>query len=104
MKGVKQIQIYLINNAWKHGSKIFCIGSNAECYSINYDHATTPEFVNLLKNPKKPHEAYPTYPWVLFTNYEVIDKELFGSTAILNICQLYFTCCPSISHYYSGRS
>ena len=86
MKGVKQMRVYLIDNARKYGPKIFSISCDAECYSTNYDRATTPEFVDLLKNPKKPHETYPTYPRLLFTNYEVINRELFGSTAILNVC------------------
>ena len=94
MKVIKQMQIYLINNAQKYGPKILCIGCNAECYSTNYDCTTIPEFVSLLKNPKKTHNTYPTYPQVLFTNYEVIDKELFGSIAILNVCWLSFTYPP----------
>ena len=76
---------YLIDNVRKNGRKIFCIGPAAECYDTNYDRSMVPEFTELLKNPKKPQEPYPTYPQVLFTNYEVVDKELFGSTAILNV-------------------
>ena len=52
------------------------------------------KFFNLLKNPKKPDKTYPAYPQVLFTNYEVIDKELFDSTTILNICWLSSTYPP----------
>ena len=80
------MRIYLIDNARKHAPKIFPAGPNAECYATNYDRSTVPEFVDLLKNPKKPQEAYPTYPRVLFTNYVVVDKELFRSDAILNVC------------------
>jgi hypothetical protein len=86
MKGVKQLRTYLVDNVRKHGPKIFCINPKAECYASSYDRSTTPEFVDLLKNPKKPLDAYPVYPRVLFTNYEAIDKELFGSIAILNVC------------------
>ena len=88
MKGIKQMRIYLIDHAWKHGPKIFGLSAKAEYYVMNYDCSTTPEFVKLLKSSKKLDEIYPMYPWVLFTNYEVIDKELFGSGAILNVCVL----------------
>ena len=103
MKGVKQLQIYLINHAQKHGPKIFCLGVKAEYYVTNYNCSTTPEFVELLKSPKKPDKLYSIYPQVLFTNYEVIDKELFGSGAIYIKCT-----CPCItqnySHYHINRS
>ena len=85
MKGVKQMRIYLIDHSRKHGPKIFGLSAKAEYYAMNYDRSTTPEFVELLKSPKKPDEIYPMYPRVLFTNYEVVDKELFGSSAILNV-------------------
>ena len=85
MMGVKQMRTYLIDNVRKHGSKIFHIGPAAECYATNFNRSTVPEFVELLKNPKKPDDPYPAYPRVLFTNYEVVNKELFGSTAILNV-------------------
>lgn len=86
MKGVGQMRIYLVDNVQKNAPKIFHLDPRQECYATNYDRLAVPVFVDLLKSPKKPHEAYPTYPRVLFTNYEVVEKELFGSVAILNVC------------------
>jgi hypothetical protein len=44
-----------------------------------------PAFANLLKDPKKPNEEYAVFPPVLFTNYEVVKTELFGSAALLKV-------------------
>ena len=85
MKGVKQMRTYLIDGVRKHGSQIFCTGLPGEYYTTNYNRSAVPRFVELLGSPKKPDEVYPAYPRVLFTNYEVVEKELFGSTAILNV-------------------
>lgn len=82
------MRTYLIDIVRKHAPMIFCIDCRAECYAARYDRTTTPELADLLKNPKKPQETYPTYPRVLFTDYNVVEKELFGSTAILNVRQL----------------
>ena len=79
------MRTYLIDNVRKHAPKIFHISPEAECYSSDYDRSATQAFVDLLKSPKKPQETYPVYPRVLFTNYKVINKERFGSTAILNV-------------------
>jgi hypothetical protein len=87
MKGVRQIRTYLIDNARKYGPKIFGLDLKADYYSTEHDRSTVPVFVDLLKNPKKPQEPYPMYPRVLFTDYKVVDKELFGSTAILNVSE-----------------
>ena len=87
MQGVGQMRSYLIDNVRKNATKIFHgLGVEAECYSSSYDRSTTPVFVELLKSPKKPDETFATFPRVLFTNYEVVDRELFGSIAILNVC------------------
>ena len=85
------MRTYLIDNVWKHAPKIFRISPEAECYSSDYGHSAIQVFVDLLKSPKKPQETYPMYPRVLFTNYKVIDKELFGSIAILNVCYYHPT-------------
>jgi hypothetical protein len=99
MKGVKQMRTYLIDTVWKSAPAIFSIGSVTDhnSYSTHYDRSTIPAFVDLLKSPKKPQEEYPTYPWVLFTNYEVVNEELFGSSAILNVCLFH----PLGFNYYS---
>jgi hypothetical protein len=83
------MRIYIIDNVRSHAFNIFRLSSNPECYKTAYDRSTTPEFVDLLKNPKKPDKAFPPHPRVLFTNYEVVDKELFGSVAIQNVCRLH---------------
>ena len=87
MKGAKQMRSYLIDTVRKHASVIFSIESAADSkyYSAKYDRSMMPVFSNLLKSPKNPNEEYPTYPRVLFTNYQVIEEELFGSHAILNV-------------------
>ena len=81
------MRIYLIDTVRKHASPIFSIKSvtDSECDSTRYDHSTAQVFANLLKSPKKPEEEYAMYPRVLFTDYEVVDTELFGSHAILNV-------------------
>ena len=89
MKGVKAMRIYVIDTVRKSASKIFSVPSATDntYYATSYDRSTVPAFVDLLKSPKQPHEAFAIYPRVLFTNYEVVDKELFGSSAILNVSQ-----------------
>jgi len=91
MKGVQQMRIYLIDTVRKKASEIFFIDSAKEnqYYSANYDRSTIPALTDLLKSPKKPNEQYAMYPRVLFTNYEVVNEELFGSHAILNVSQLH---------------
>ena len=91
MKGVGQMRIYLIDTIRKHASTVFGLGPMVDSgwYSSGYDRATVPLFTDLLKSPKKPHEVYPAYPRVLFTDYEVVDRELFGSAAILNVSRLH---------------
>ena len=56
-----------------------------EQYSADYDRSEIPAVADLLKSPKRLNEQYTLFPRVLFTNYEVVDKELFGSSAILNV-------------------
>ena len=87
MKGTKQMRSYLIDTVRKHASTIFSIESVADSkyYSAKYDRSMMPVFADLLKSPKNPGEQYPTYPRVLFTNYQVTEEELFGSHAILNV-------------------
>ena len=87
MKGVRQMRTHLIDNVQKKASEIFSINSVKDnyCYSASYDRSTNPVLADLLKSPKKPNEEYPVYPRVLFTNYEIVNEELFGSCAILNV-------------------
>jgi len=88
MKGTKAMQTHIINTVRKNGSKIFSIPSMTDAhYSTTYDRSMVPAFLDLLKSPKQPNEAYATFPRVLFTNYEVADEELFGSSAIVNVSQ-----------------
>ena len=91
------MRIYLIDTVRKNAPAIFSIKSvtDNECYSKGYDRSTIPALANLLKSPRKQHEEYATFPRVLFTNYEVIEEELFGSPAILNVgqfCLVDFSC------------
>lgn len=79
------MRTYLIDNVRKHAPKIFAIDSRLEWYSANFNRSSMPELVKLLKNPKQPDETYPLHPRVLFTDYEAIEKDLFGSVAILNV-------------------
>lgn len=90
------MRTYLIDHVRKHASLILSIGSQPEWHYTNYDRSTAPELVDLLRNPKKPNEDYPTYPRVLFTNYTVVEKELFGSAAIANV---FYCHSPLISPY-----
>ena len=86
MKGVKQLQIYLINHAQKHGPKIFCLGVKAEYYVTNYNCSTTPEFVELLKSPKKPDKLYSIYPQVLSQTMKSLTRSCFAVVPyILNV-------------------
>lgn len=87
MKGIQQMQIYLIDTVQKKASEIFFIDSTRESqyYSANYDHLTISVLTDLLKSSKKLNKQYTIYSQVLFMNYEVVNKEPFGSHAILNV-------------------
>ena len=86
LKGAKDFRGYLINNVRDEAPAIFSIDSvTKEQYSASYDRTGMPAITDLLKNPKKPGEEYALYPRILFTNYEVIDAELFGSPAIMKV-------------------
>ena len=90
LKGAKDFRGSLIDNVRKRATDIFSINSvTAECYSTGYDRSQIPAITDLLKSPKKPDEQYALYPRVLFTNYEVVDAELFGSSALLKVSQFY---------------
>lgn len=87
MKGAGNFRSYLIDNVCKNAVEIFSIPSvtKAQSFSANYDRSQTPDIVNLLRDPTQPDGQYGTYPWVLFTDYECVDTELFGSSALLKV-------------------
>ena len=87
MAGAKSARTALIDIMRKNASRIFAIRSvtDIEMYAKSYDRSTDPVFANLLKSPKNPDETYAMYPHVLFKNYEVNNRGLFGSIAILNV-------------------
>ena len=89
LKGAKDFRGSLISNVRNEAVAIFAIDSATKLdYSIGFDRSTKPAIVDLLKSPKKPDEQYALYPRVLFTNYEVTNTELFGSSALLKVTQL----------------
>ncbi|KAF9793538.1 hypothetical protein BJ322DRAFT_1017019 [Thelephora terrestris] len=87
MMGAKSARTALIDTVRKNASRIFAIRlvTDVEMYAKCYNRSTVPVFANLLKSPKNPDETYATYPCILFKNYEVDNRGLFGSVAILNI-------------------
>lgn len=98
IKGAKNFRSALIDSVRKSAVEIFSIDSvtKLQCYSANHDRSQIPEIVNLLKNPNKPDSEYALHPRVLFTNYEVVELELFGSSALLKAglsCFVDFNCC-----------
>ena len=92
LKGAKDFRGYLIHHARDEAPVIFSIGSvTREQYAANYDRTGISAITDLLKSPKKPNEQYALYPRILFTNYEVVDTELFGSSAITKVSLFYLS-------------
>lgn len=78
----------MISNIRDEAALIFAIpGMEKEHFAIGRDRSEFPAITDLLKSPKSQGEEYALFPRVLFTNYEVINSELFGSPAILKVCR-----------------
>lgn len=86
MVGAKEFRSTLVSNIRDEAVTIFSInGMTRLDYSLGYDRSTNPVITSLLKSPKKPDDQYALYPRVLFTNYEVVNTELFGSSTLLKV-------------------
>ena len=89
MHGAKDFRATLVSNVHNEAVAIFSIdGMTKLDYTLGYDRSTKPAIVDLLRSPKKPDDQYALYPKVLFTNYEVVNAELFGSSAISKVRSL----------------
>lgn len=89
MHGAKDFRATLVSNVRDEAVAIFSIdGMTKSDYALGYDRSGKPAIVDLLKSPKKPDDLFAFYPKVLFTNYEVVNAELFGSSAILKVGSL----------------
>ena len=79
---------YLIDNARKNAPHIFSeVGTvPLGCFAKNYDRSAVPALANLLKNPHKSDEEYPTFPQILFKDFDgAEDSKLFGSSVISKV-------------------
>lgn len=86
MQGAKNFQATLVSNVRDEAVAIFSVdGMTKPDYALGYDRSTKPALIDLLKSPKKPDDQYALHPKVLFTNYEVANMQLFGSSAISNV-------------------
>ena len=98
MKGAKDFRAYLVDNVRKNAVEIFSIASVTapNSFSANYDRSQIPVIVDLLKSPQKPNEQYADYPRVLFADYEVVDTELFRSSALVKVSRVYPSIMPIV--------
>ena len=107
IKGAKDFRSYLIDNVRKRAVTIFSIKSvtDAGQYSVSAsdNRSQVPAFTDLLKNPKKPNEQYAVFPRVLFTDYEVVQAELFGSSTLLKV-RWFDIVCLDLAHSPPDRS
>jgi hypothetical protein len=107
IKGAKDFRSYLIDNVRKRAVTIFSIKSvtDAGQYSVSAsdNRSQVPAFTDLLKNPKKPDEQYAVFPRVLFTDYKVVQAELFGSSALLKV-RWFDIVCLDLAHSPPDRS
>ena len=94
IKGAKSFRSYLIDNVRKNAVEIFSIDALTKVhhYSTSYNRSQVPAVIDLLTSPKNPDENYALYPQVLFTSYEVVNDELFGSPALLKVGSLCLVC------------
>lgn len=81
---------YIISNVRKNAVDVFPVVVDSKAYASNFDRSQVPAIANLLRNSKKPGEAYPRYPSVLYKDRVITGNNLFGSMAIFNVNQLPF--------------
>jgi hypothetical protein len=75
----------------------------SDSVSASDNRSQMPAFTDLLKNPKKPDEQYAVFPRVLFTDYEVVQAELFGSSTLLKV-RWFDIVCLGLAHSPPDRS
>ena len=87
LRGARKARGPLIDSMRKNAKDIFLLGNSVDSdfYSREYDRSTVPVFLDLLRSPKTPDVSYALYPCVLFKDYIVDDRGLFGSVAISNV-------------------
>ena len=91
--GGKAMRSYVISNIRKNAEDIFPVNVKSRVYAKGFDCSKVQEIVNLLRSPKMPDEMYPRYASVLYKDGVTTGNNLFGSSAILNVCWLLLLAC-----------
>ena len=85
LSGGKAMRSYIISNIRRSTTEIFPVVAESKVYAKNFNCSQIPEIMDLLRNPKKPGEAYPRYPSILYKDGVIMGNNLFRSSAIFNV-------------------
>jgi hypothetical protein len=91
LDGVESMRSYFISNIRKQARDIFLVTVGHGVFAKGRKRSDIPEIVVLLRNAKRPEDIYPRYPSVLYKDSVIAGKNLFGSSAIINVSVYVFS-------------